>query len=161
MGKRYDVESLLAELKAICVDDLNNKLDAIATEKGDSMELPHIDDRAFVFQSFDRSSVPPFPQFIFYGLDLEGQVDGIGPHTAEQVTVLFLIVSKDNAKNDKYLTQQLRYGRALREIFEEGWSKISAEARIFISSLAPIVFEMHGLDGSYRAVGVKIRTTLT
>lgn len=157
---KYDVESLLNDLKAIVVNNINTQLALIDVEKNDGVTMGEIDDNAYFFQSLQMSTAANYPVFVFYGID-DPVTSGIGHATSKAIDVFFIVVLQDTAENAVYMTRLLRYGRAMEEIFEKNFATITRAARLLVSSLAPVSFAVLNTPGSYKGVGVKIKATIT
>ncbi len=61
----YDLENLLDDVKGIMTTNLNTKISAINSEKGDSTTLLTVDNSAYFLQELDNTSVNYNP-FVFY-----------------------------------------------------------------------------------------------
>lgn len=156
---RYDIENFLSDLVATCKAKLNTKIADINAEKGDAITVATVPDEAYFFQALNKAKAAPYPVFMFYGLE-DPETDGLGPYTSESYEIYFIVVVKDTAENEIYLTKLLRYARALKEIFEQNFSKNPWGIKLKVSSLSPVGFEALGMPGSFKACGAKIRATL-
>jgi len=54
----------------------------------------------------------------------------------------------------------LRYSRALYQIVEKDWDKISRPDRFEIENLEPHSFKLQNTGANYRAVGVNLKTSI-
>ncbi len=149
MTAKYDLENLLADVKAIMVANINTKLVEIDTEKGDLTMAP-IDNDAYFEQSLTTKTAN-WDQFILYGIsDIES--DGKGPMTLQKVSVQIVLILSDFGNDPDINKRVLRYGRALKEIFEKNWKKISGRAaqiktyRPIEDPLDDVVFRMIAID---------------
>lgn len=156
---KYDLEQLLSDLKAVCITNLNTKLAAITTEKGDSLSLPTISSDAYFFQRLDKNRVGPFKAFLFYAVE-DPNADGIGPHTLEEYLINFIVALKDTADGEDFTTRLLRYSRALKEIFETACTQNKVRTKIVVSSLSPQAFSMQDVPGVFKGVGVQIKAVI-
>lgn len=159
MSARYDLEALLLDLKNVCISGLNTKLASIAAEKSDNIPLSEISNDAYFFQRIEKNRASVYPAFLLFTVE-DPTADGIGPHTLENYLLNFIVVLKDTADADLFTTRLLRYSRALKEIFEEASIKNKIRARIQIASLSPQAFAIQDLTGTFRGVGVQIRTVI-
>ena len=157
---RYDLESLITDLKAICQANLNAKLTAIDAEKADGLTSFQIPTTAYLFQDLRQESIAPHKAIMFFGVD-DPESNGIGPATLERVEIYFIVICQRLPDALEYHTRLLRYMRALKEIFEENWHKIPNANRFTISSLSPTTLEGPGFQAGYKAVGVKVQAILS
>lgn len=151
---KYDLESLINDLKAVCVAQLNSKLSAINTEKADGLDVPPVSEDAYFFQSLAKSAAGQYPVFIFYGAE-DPTVDSIGAATLEAHSVDFIVVVREMA-DDKMSTRMLRYSRAMKEIFEQAFLQRKIGTKIEVISLTPTRFGIEGIKHNFHGVGVKI-----
>jgi hypothetical protein len=156
---KVDTESLLFALKDCLQTNLNTKIAAIALEKADGLTLASVPTEAWFCQSLKWSHAAAHDIFVFFGVD-DPQVEGIGPYTLEKESMFFTIVMKDTAENETYIKKLFRYRRAIKEVFEENFSKNPIGGRLIITSLAPISFGMEGMKDTFKAVGVNIEATI-
>ena len=158
MARKFDIEILLSDLRAIALANLNTKLASIDAEKNDGITLKQLDPDKVFFQDLDKSDAAAAPLFLYYGLD-DPVTDAIGAHTALQLSIYFILVLQDTAENFTYMTRLLRYMRAMQEIFQENYATIQYVSRIQVSSLSPVSFTVEG-TGTFKATGVKIKAVL-
>lgn len=157
----YDIESLSADLVGILKTNFATKLAAITTEKGDSLTLLVPDTtRGYLFQSLEFSAAAAQPVFVFWGLDDPIPEGSSGQATAQKIDFFFILMLQDTAENATFMTRLLRYMRAMKEIFEENYTKINRVARLSVSSLAPVPLGDLNGAGSFKATGVRIRANL-
>lgn len=154
----YDIEQLILDLLAICQGKLNAKLAAIDAEKDDGISLPQIPPNAYFFQSLDEEAAP-FNQFVYFGVE-DPIPDSNGPYAAESVTVYFIVVIKRTPESRRLMQKVLRYQRALKEIFQEGWANSPSGCKLSVSGLRPSDFKFLNNSQSHRAIGVQIQTTI-
>jgi hypothetical protein len=152
------METVAEQLKAILVADFNNKLTEISTEKGDSVELPSVDDEAYAFQTMDNKVINYDP-FICYGVE---DVENISNQqsSAEDVTYSAVIVLGDNGRQDINRIM-LRYSRALKEVFEANWQNYNTGTNIEVSRSTVIPLEALDSSATYKAVGVQLKVVLS
>lgn len=158
---KYDVEKLLGDLLSIAKAKLNAKLAAIDAEKADGVTMREIDDDAYFFQDLHKEYAAMKDAFCVYMLD-GMEADGIGPHTIEKPDIYFVIAVRDTMEHIVPQTQDirlLRYQRAMKEIFEEGFSINRGGCKLLISGLSPTRFSLNDAH-VFSAVGVRIRTAL-
>lgn len=158
MARKYDIEDVLTDMKSVCTTNLATKLLEIDAEKADRALLP-VNANAYFFQSLEHAKAAAFPVFIYYWME-DPTADGLGPNTLQDLEISFVVVLKDTAENDFYLTRMLRYSRALKEIFEQSCTGNMKHLRMLISSLSPVTFMIEGADTSFHAAGIKLRVKL-
>lgn len=156
---KLDVEAVLGELEAICKANLNTKLAAIDTEKADGVTLAQVDPLAYYFQNLPRGETIAYNPFIFFGLD-DPDVLMDGPHTLKKLTIWFILCLKDTAETRVYHTRQMRYTRALEEIFQEAFKNNAYGLSIKVSGLSPVEINDPDLGYSFRATGVRLETEI-
>ena len=153
----YDLDNLMSDIKAIMTSNLNTKIGAINTEKGDSITLATLDASAFFLQDLDHTTMNYDP-FILYAV--EGiEADGLGPNTSLSYSVsIALILANQNITD--VASRMFRYQRALKEIFEENFS-IKANANLLsIDLMTPIPLESLNQSFEYRAIGIQLNTSI-
>jgi hypothetical protein len=154
----YDLESLMVDVKSILTTNLNTKIGAINTEKGDSITLLTVDSSAYFLQDLDHASVNHNP-FIFYSCeDIDGT--GFGPNTPQEFIINIILVLADQSGYTDLATRMFRYSRALKEIFEENFSIKSNSNFISINVLAPIPLSTLNESREFRAVGLQIKSSI-
>lgn len=156
---RYDAESLVSDVLAIVTANLNTKLLEIDSEKADGITMFPVPAAAYFFQDFSHELAASYDVFCYYGLE-DPVTDGIGPHTSENHTLYFVIMLKETAETQVFTQRLMRYSRALTEILQSGWQNNRNRCKLSISSISPTRFSEANKEGAYRAVGVKIQTTL-
>jgi hypothetical protein len=158
---RYDVELLLADIKSIMTTNLNTKITAINTEKGDSL-LTAIDSNAYFLQDMNQNSGIVYDPFIYYGVEDVATVS-IGGHTSKQVSIPVIMVLSDVGQASSPATRLFRYWRALEEIFEEHWSDCdnNGAIKIGVKSLTPVSWQLENSAATYKCVGVLLTVGMT
>ena len=154
----YDIESLCDDIKTILTTNLNTKLTAINNEKADSITLATIDASAYAFQSMNGATMN-FDPFIFYGVqDIQGE-GGYG-QTPMQVEVAVILCLSDQGQDIDITKRVLRYGRALKEVFEEHFGDTENSAKLSVQSQVPIDIKLLNSSNPHRAIGVTLRADL-
>lgn len=157
---RFDLELLLDSLKQVCIDGLSAKLAAIAVEKADGLAYTEIPTDAYFFQVLNKSAVGARRAFIYYGAE-DPVANPIGPHTAEDYTIFFVVALARTADaSSVFETRLLRYARALKEIFEAAFTANRIRTKILVTTITPTNFALAGHDGSFVGVGVKVRAVI-
>lgn len=155
---KYDAEKLMVDLKAICQDNLNNKLASIDADKGDG-STPQVPNEAYYFQDMLHERAPSHDVLMLFGLQDPVCDSGFGI-TAEEHEIYFIVVVKETGELDQLTTRLMRYARALKEVFEANFSNIRCPCKLMVSSIMPTRFKQDGVSGAWLAAGVKIKTTL-
>lgn len=123
MGTKYDIESFLLDVETFIKANLNAKITEINTEKADSVTLAPLDDDDGYFQQMLDERIININPALWYGVS-EFIPQSIQDRVAEGLQVFVLIIVAD--PKDGTMTRLMwRYQRALKEIFEEGWDKVS------------------------------------
>jgi hypothetical protein len=157
MGK-YDLESLFADIDACLKANLTTKLAAIDTEKGDGIVLKTVNSSAYFAQTLNMG-IGAYDPYLVYGV-IDQAPDGIGPATADRITMQVVLVIADPGQDPDILKRVLRYQRALRELFEQNWEKMRKGVKLRIEPTLPV--QLTELDSSkeFRAVGVQLEVQL-
>jgi len=155
----YDVESLMTDIEGIMTAYLNDKIDAINTEKNDSIVLKNIDADAYIFQSLDERCMNYDP-FVFYGLAGSVEANGIGPAISKKLLIDVSVITFDVDKAN-IGKRYLRYNRALEELFIEKWHGY-CRAGVKLKVKAPIFVDFTLLNSSepFRVVAVELEANL-
>ena len=156
---RFDLELLLSSLKQVCLDDLNAKLSAITTEKADGNEMLSVPSDAYFFQVLHKSAVGARPVFMYYGAE-DPEANPLGPHTAENYNLFFVVALARTAEEQSFEIRLLRYARALKEIFETAFTQNKIRTKILVTSITPTNFALAGSSGTFVGVGVKIKAVI-
>ena len=154
----YDLDNLITDIGENITDNLNNKITAINTEKGDSL-LTQVDDEA-VFKQTLRLQTVAYSPYIFYGITSIDTIETGGPMAAMEVSVDVGIVLRDEGADTTIISKMFRYHRALKEIFEDNWILNENAIKMSVSNLAPVEFTRLGDETNYRVIGVQIKATL-
>ena len=154
MAAQYDIERLIDDLVGLVKTNLNTKLTEITIEKGDSLTLKSVNDSAYIIQSMNQKIIN-FDPFIWVIVN-NPESDGIGPHTALTVPVDIVILVKDQNQDQNLYKRMFRYGRALKEVIEDNWEKISFGIKLKVNSLAPAPVVLFNTSDPYKAVGVQV-----
>ena len=153
----YDLETLMNDVKAIMTSNLNTKISAINTEKGDSTVLDTIPTDAYFLQDLDHETLNYNP-FVFYSLE-EVEGSGFAPQTPQEALITIIIVVADQGYMDT-ANRMFRYSRALKEVFEENFFIKSNSNFLNINVLAPVPLTTLNQSMEYRASGIQIKTII-
>jgi len=133
MAKVFDTEDLFNKVIAFVKAKINTKIGDIRTEKGiDAADWKDVatQDDAFVFLTMNETTVNR-DVWVFITQN-PPTTAGIGPTSAKKEFIsISIIFSYQNNSISGF--NALRYRRALREIFEDGWDKIMPFGKIKIS----------------------------
>lgn len=154
----YDPESLLIDIENIVKNNLNTKITAINTEKGDSITLASIDSSAYILD-IDLKSVNYNPFILTSIVDIES--NGIGSATSKIITINVALIHSDNGQDSAIVKRMLRYGRALSEIFEENFYQKRVTGILKIQNLPILSFQKSNSSLVYKVVGLDIISGLT
>jgi len=157
MSADSDFETILEDVKQIIVDNFNTKLLTIATEKGDSITLPPVDNAAYFLQSMNDDATN-FDPIIVYGIE-DIQTVSSGPNSAENIFISVVILLADNGLNDINKIM-FRYSRALKEIFQENWQIDNSSTKINLTRKTVVPFVALDSSATYKAIGVEIEVNL-
>jgi hypothetical protein len=156
---KYDVETLLFDVQALLSANLNTKIAAINTEKGDSITLKNVDSSAYFLQELNGPPVNLNP-FILYG---EEKIDAqyqTGNHSkVVTISVVIVVVDEGEDGKDVITKRMLRYRRALEEVIEDSFQLVGNANILMVQSLPAYGFKIDE-GNSYRAIGINIVTGL-
>lgn len=158
MGKKQDIESLADYIESLLKAGLNAKIDQINTEKADTTTLKHVDAAAYSMHRIKGSALNFDPLVVTYLDNLDAV--GMGAGTAETPTIKAVILVADNGQDSELDRRMLRYMRAVKEVFEENFSKNRTWPNLEITSLVPDSAKLNGSSQNYRATGVNLKTSL-
>ena len=157
MAKKYDSEKFVNDVTSYMKQHLNTYIDNINLEKDDGMIINSIADEAYIFQTLDDKVVNHSPCVFYYIDDIVSE--GIGPETSEQVMLDIVIIMSD-PKDGSLAFRLLRYLRALKELFNEGFNSLNYSKKINIESLVPVSFALQNSSDYVHAIGVRLTTTI-
>lgn len=161
MAAKYDIESLLADVLSILTTNLNTKISAITTEKGDSLPLATVPAAAYFCQTLN-DGMANFDPFVFYGVGDIKPASGNWPGlTGQEVQVEVLICVKESNLTTGNAKQMFRYGRALKDIFDENFDQLdNGNVKPTVFSLMPIDIGIMNDSFTHKAVGVIIKASI-
>lgn len=157
MSKKYDVESFVRDIETTLKTKLNDVIDAINTEKNDTIILKNINDNAYAFQTLNDKVLSYSPFVFYYIQDIQGT--GIGPATSQDIALEVVIILEDK-QDHKFQYELLRYLRALIELFNNNFNNIKYSKKLTIESLTPVQFRLPNSSKYNSAIGVSIATTI-
>lgn len=155
----YDVESFCDDLKTFVQSNLNTKITAINAEKADSITLSSVASDAYMFQT-TSDEVANFNPFVFYGVANFIEDNNIPGNSDVAFNAQVLIILTDEGNDLNIVKRLLRYHRCLKEIFDEGFQRVSKLGNIKISSIGPDFVPLIGRAGVDRFVGLNLEVHL-
>ena len=154
----YDVEKLLDAIEAYFKANLNNKINQINTEKGDTL-LDPVNQSAFLLGNLESENKSYSPFVLIQIADVTSSFAGNAVAENYQIEVLMFLQDDYNSTNN--WRQVLRYWRALKEVSSSAWDKVAKGMQADISSLAPVSFKETQTSNPMRVFGVQISFTIT
>jgi hypothetical protein len=152
----YDLEQFITDVQTLCAAQLNTKIAALNSEKNDSIVLASIDSSAYVVQSFDAETVNWNP-FVFIGVnEIKDMSEPIRGASATDVKVVVAIVLEDASVDVQVWKRMFRYGRALKEIFEDNFDGIGRSIKLSVQSQVPIELPLLNDSFTHKAMGVML-----
>lgn len=155
---KYDVESLLADVKTIISANFNSKIAAINLEKNDSIALDQLDAGAYFLQQLN-GRMANYNPICLYGVE-NIESSSRGPLSSKKIEISVIIIAADSGEEVEIGARMFRYQRALEEIFQEKWNGGSHPVKFEIRSLVPIPFQDMNTSNSYRAIGLVLEGNL-
>lgn len=164
MASKYDAEDLVADIKALLVSKLNTEIDAVEAEKVAAGRvasgIEDVDSSAYFLYEWTADSLNKTPACGIFVSDQQLVSDG---PESKQTFIIDVGVVLSGTDNDSLAVHKLlRYGRALRQVFEKNWGKMnSALSREKLESVGPIAFKLNA-DSSEQCkiAGVTLTVTL-
>lgn len=154
-----DIEKILDDIDTFLKANLNTQIAALNTEKGDSISLTTVDSDSYFYQSLNNKVANADP-FVFYGV-VDSVSEPAGPVTGVTYTIQVVIAKVDSGNDPDIGKRILRYGRVLKDLFENKWSSVSGSAKFEVSSLQPAGFDgLLNNSAKYRVVGVNLQTSI-
>lgn len=154
--KKYDTESFLRDVETFLKTNLNNNIIAINTEKGDFV-LDQIPTTAYIFQSLDDRVVNNKASLFYYIDDI--QSEAVDSATSEEISIEVVVILSDK-KDNTLQYRLLRYQRALKELFNNGFNKVNYSKKVRVESLVPIRFAYQNSTNYVHAIGVRLTTVI-
>lgn len=164
MASRYDLENLLADVKALLVGNFNTALAAVEVEKESQglpvMTLLPVDPIVGYFQQGWSPQNMNINPAIVFGVQ-EILVEGAGPATKKEY-VLFIDAVLVDRQEDLLINQRvLRYSRALEDVFHQNYDRLPSASRIKIKTVLPLSFKLdQDSSEEIHIGGVQLTTSL-
>lgn len=150
----YDIDSWVTDFETFLKANLNGKITALNTEKGDAPQLLTIADGAYFFQTLN-DKIANFNPFIFYGIN-DIEPGPIGPAMSEKYLIDLIVVVVDVGQDLLIGKRLLRYNRALKDLIQSNWSSIGDGNKLKVRTLVPVAFKLANTSNEYRAIGITI-----
>lgn len=158
MSSAYDVERFFTDLGTMLKANLNNKLTAIDSEKGD-YTIKKIDSSAWFFQSLN-DSYTNFDPFVIYGVSQFEPSDDPYSVTATKMLVEIVIVVADQGQDATISGKMFRYQRALKEVILENFDSLPDCSRLKVDNQIPVDFKLINNSYLHKAIGVTIKADI-
>lgn len=155
---QIDPEFIMAEILAVMQGGLNDRLSAITDEKDDDIDLAPIDEDAYFFQELNGKTVN-FDPFVLYAIQsIKGE--GSEGYTQTQLEIAVVVCLEDQGQDEAIGRRILRYGRALRQLFEDNFQLPESKAKVVVASQVPVEISLLNSSNSHRAIGVTLQVDL-
>ena len=161
---KYDIETLLSEVKAILVANLNTQIAAVEAEKvaagAPATNLKPVDVTDGYFEQSWSDKILNINPAIFYGVE-QIQAIGTGPATGEVIKVFVEIVAVDTQEDVLMGRRINRYSRAIKEVLEANYDKLSFGNKMKIETVRPISWRLDAdTSEEVRVGGVSLITAI-
>jgi len=153
---RYDNENFLSDLQAVIVSNLDAKISALNTEKGDSV-LSSFDSNAIFIQEI-YGTVANYDPFVLIYIEDMPLDSAIGGAHITGLKLNVLICFCQNNDSDRY-KRIFRYQRAIYEVIEEKYNNIFRGVKVKLSNLTPVALASENAQ-IFDAVGVGLEITM-
>lgn len=155
----FDLEKIMDAVRLILVNYLNDKIDAINTEKDDDVKMKTVDTDDGLFLQQLNGKCSNFDPIVFYTC-VDIATTGHGPMTAKTYIIDVLILVEDTGEQIEIGNLLFRYQRALEEIYEEHWTENSNGMKTIITSLVPRPMTLMNTSRLYRVVGIELSASI-
>lgn len=160
MATVYDIESLLSDIRAFLVANLNTKLAAIDAEKNDGITLAQVNSSAFLDQTAGDHEMMNYDPFVMYGIEEAPETQAVGPGTITPYILFVVVALTDTANDPNVYKRLLRYQRAFRELFEANWANVGGSVKFKVSGSVPIPVNLLDKKRISKVVGVTLSVAL-
>lgn len=138
----YDEEDLLRSIKEYVQDNLNTKITAINTAKGDfNIDTITADDDHYVFAG--ELLELPNNNFVQFAIDGEIEVKN-NRNDKISIPVFMIEVAFDDPKDSNTYFKSLRYMRAMYEVMLNYEASTNEVDGLLITKVAPMVVKLRG-----------------
>lgn len=162
MAASYDPERYLRRVEEYLKANLNTAITALNAEKlalGQAdpvLKLLHAD--AFFVQTLNDTIANYDPHVFIRLADMPSE--GNGPGTVKELQIEVLLITEDRGEDLFVGYRLLRYLRVLEELFERAFDRLFPHATFKLNSLVPIALTRVDSNDPFRAVGVRLTTTM-
>lgn len=155
---KYDVENFVQDVRTLYLAELNNEINAINTEKGDSL-LNTIETEAWYFMN-----VPTYKnnkEFIVWGIQDINTSEVSEINFVKNITIGIEAVIPETEEKDytNLINKLLRYGRALEQVTTNNFDYYQSFCRPKVNSLQPTTFFYD--RRKFLSVGITLEAALT
>lgn len=160
----YDTESLLSDIKAALVANLNTKIAAVEAEKiaggFPTTGLASVDTTHGYFEQSWSDELLNYSPAIFFGVE-DVQAEGAGPATKQIIRIFVEVVLVDSGMDKLGKNRIHRYTRAIREVLQTLYDRLPGGNKIKIETVRPVSFKVD-LNSSeeIKVGGVSLTTAL-
>ena len=159
MAVKYDIENFFDDVLVVLRANINTKLAAIDTDKNDGITLETVNTDAYFFQTM-ATQMANFGVFVYVGVgEIEGDPSPYA-YVSQKFSADVVVILSDDGNDPNIMKRLLRYHRALIEIFQTNFDKISKVGKIKISSLSPFPIEVMDRPTLSRGIGVSLEVHL-
>lgn len=156
MTQDIDFETICDDVLSIMTANLNQKITDINTEKGDSITLKAVPTGAYIFGSLNGKTANYDP-FVFYGIQAINEIeDDVQVYAASSIEIAVVVLLADMGDDIEIDRRLLRYGRALKEVFEDHFELSQSGGKIRVSSKPPVEVQLKNSSNFHRACGVTL-----
>lgn len=151
-----DAEDLLDDIEETLKAQLPAKIAAIEAEKvakgkGITGGLATVESTSYYRQTWNNAILNVSPA-IFYGIEDTGS-EGLGPVTKQQFKFFVEVVVTDGGNDSFGVSRILRYSRAIKEVMEANFDRISNGNRWKVETVRPVAFKMNQDSSEETKVG--------
>jgi len=158
---RYDIETLITDLSTLFTTNMTAKINAINSEKNDSIVLKDLPTGGVILQSMD-GKIANYNPFLYIGVvDLQGEDIPNASRSLQRADVAVLFVLADEAQDSEIWKRLFRYQRVIREIIEEKFDSMSGQLNLKVKSQVPIELALVNNSYSHKAIGVTVSADIS
>jgi len=158
---KYDIENFITEIETYLKANLNTKLTALDSEKGD-FTIEKISSAAYIQQDIENAPETALANnpFIIHGVvGIDKTVSG--PGVIKNYSYDINLVFNKQPDNNDY-KRLWRYQRGLSEVIEDGWNNVNQSLKIEVEDLTPIPISLRNAPSNEQWVtGIRLSFNLT
>lgn len=162
MTVHKDEETFLDDVTNFIKAGINAEIDAINLNKDDGIECPNIQPDRF-FESMNDEVFNFANGFIYYGIKLISPTSNMTA-TSSEITLFFDFLHLDDLTSQtashKIRKKVMRCGKALRQVIQKNFKKVSYASELSITTLSPQNFKNIESGDSYKMGGVELTGTI-